>query len=141
MSWSPHIKSIADKARQKAAWFLSVFHTHSLSIMLSLYKSMIRSILEYCCPLWNPTKISDIQELEYVQNVFTSHIFEMKEIDYWLRLKQLSLMSLQRRRERYIILHMWKIFHHHTRNDLNIQFSLRPRFGYQAIVPHIRNCS
>lgn len=141
MSWSPHIKSIADKARQKAAWVLSVFHTRSSSIMLSLYKSMIRSILEYCCPLWNPTKISDIQELENVQNVFTSHIFEMKEVDYWLRLKHLSLMSLQRRRERYIILHMWKILHHHTRNDLNIQFSLRPRFGYQAIVPHIRNCS
>ena len=60
LSWSPHIRSIADKARQKASWVLSVFHTRSPEIMLTWYKSMVRSLLEYCCPLWHPTKISDI---------------------------------------------------------------------------------
>ena len=59
LSWSPHIKSIADKAKQKAAWVLSVFHTRSSVVMLTLYKSMVRSLLEYCSPLWNPVKISD----------------------------------------------------------------------------------
>ena len=54
LSWSPHINSIANKARQKASWVLSVFHTRSTAIMLTLYKSMVRSLLEYCCPLWHP---------------------------------------------------------------------------------------
>ena len=106
LSWSPHIKTISDKARQKAAWVLSVFHTRSREVMLTLYKSMVRSLLEYCCPLWNPVKVSDIQELESVQKVFTSRICGMKDLHYWDRLKQLSLMSLQRRRERYIVPHV-----------------------------------
>ena len=55
LSWSPHIRAIAEKARQKASWVLSVFHTRSPTIMLTLYKSMVRSLVEYCCPLWHPT--------------------------------------------------------------------------------------
>ena len=135
LSWSPHIREIADKARKKAAWVLSVFYTRSPEIMLTLYKSMVRSLLEYCSPLWNPTKISDIQELESVQKAFTARISGLKDTHYWDRLKQLSLMSLQRRRERYIIIHMWKILNGATSNDLNIQFVSRPRFGNLAIVP------
>ena len=109
LSWSPHIHSIANKARQKASWVLSVFHTRFTAIMLTLYKSMVRSLLEYCCPLWHPIKVSDIQELESVQKTFTSKIAGMKQLHYSERLSRLSLMSLQRRRERFMILHMWKI--------------------------------
>ena len=127
LSWSPHIRAIADKARQKASWVLSVFHTRSHSIMLTLYKSMVRSLIEYCCPLWHPSKISDIQELESVQKAFTARISGMRDLHYWDRLVYLSLMSLQRRRERFIILHMWKILHGKTSNDLNVLFVLRPR--------------
>ena len=66
LSWTAQIKNMANKARQKAAWVLSVFHTRNPTIMLTLYKSMVRSVLEYCCPLWNPCKISEIRELEGV---------------------------------------------------------------------------
>ena len=135
LSWSPHIRAIANKARQKASWVLSVFHTRTASVMLTLYKSMVRSLLEYCCPLWHPIKISDIQELESVQKAFTARISGIKDMHYWDRLVHLSLMSLQRRRERYIILHMWKILHGCTSNDLNVQFVTRPRFGNIAVIP------
>ena len=101
--------------------------------MLTLYKSMVRSILEYCCPLWHPSKICDIQELESVQKAFTARITGMRDLHYWDRLQRLSLMSLQRRRERFILLHMWKILHHHTSNDINVQFVSRPRFGNLAV--------
>ena len=142
MSWSPHINSIVNKARQKAAWVLSVFHTRSPPVMLLLYKSMVRSLLEYCCPLWNPAKVSDIQELDGVQKAFVSRIAGTKDMNYWEILKHLSLMSLQRRRERYIILHMWKILNNRTSNDLGITFTRRLRLGYQATVPSLnRNSS
>ena len=141
LSWSPHIKAIADKARQKASWVLSVFHTRSSDIMLTLYKSMVRSLVEYCCPLWNPTKISDIQELESVQKTFTTRIAGMRDLHYWDRLVHLSLMSLQRRRERFIILHMWKILNKKTSNDLEVQFVSRPRFGNLAVIPPARKVS
>ena len=86
LSWSPHIRAIANKARQKASWVLSVFHTRSTTIMLTLYKSMFRSLVEYCCPLWHPSKISDIQELESVQKTFISRITGMKELHYYISL-------------------------------------------------------
>ena len=141
LSWSLHIRSIADKARQKASWVLSVFRTRSPEIMLTLHKSMVRSLLEYCCPLWHPTKISDIQELESVQKTFIARIAGMRDMLYWDCLIHLSLMSLQRRRERFIILHMWKILNETASNDLNIQFVIRPRFGNLAIIPSARKNS
>ena len=142
LSWSPHIRSICQKARQKAAWVLSVFHSRRPDVILTLYKSLVRSLLEYCSPLWNPSKITDIQELEGVQQTITSKIAGCQDLNYWERLKKLSLMSLQRRRERYIILNMWKILHGLTSNDLNIQFQVRSRTGTTAIVPSIRRqCS
>ena len=135
LSWTPHIKAIANKARQKAAWVLSVFQTRSPVIMLTLYKSMVRSLVEYCCPLWNPLGIGDIQELESVQKAFTARINGMRDLHYWDRLQRLSLMSLQRRRERYVLLHMWKILNKRTSNDIGVQFVSRPRLGNLATIP------
>ena len=68
--------------------------------MTTLYKSLIRSLLlfflEYCCPLWNPSKVTEIQLLEGVQKTFTSRIAGLQHFNYWDRLKQLNMMSLQR---------------------------------------------
>ena len=66
----------------------------------------------------------------------------MQNLHYWDRLKKLSLMSLQRRRERFIILHMWKILNNQITNDLQIQFVIRPRLGKLAKIPPIKKtCS
>jgi hypothetical protein len=83
LSWTPHIRSITDKARQKAPWVLGVFHTRSATIMLNLYESMVRCLVEYCCPLWHPTKISDIQELESVQKKYSTMWFEWFKICFF----------------------------------------------------------
>ena len=55
LSWTKHINIICDNARKMSAWVLNVFCDRSYQTMLTLYKSMIRLRLEYCCPLWNPT--------------------------------------------------------------------------------------
>jgi len=123
LSWTPHINTIASRARSVAAWVLGVFKTRDRTTMLTLYKSLVRSHLEYCCPLWHPSKISDIQQLEGVQRTFTAKISGVQHLNYWERLKALKVMSLQRRRERYIILQMWKILHDLIPNDLNITFA------------------
>ena len=141
LSWTHYILGITSKARQKSAWVLSVFHSRSPEIMLTLYKSMVRSLLEYCCPLWSATKVTDIQELENAQNIFTTKIAGMSELNYLERLKKLSLFSLQRRRERYIILHMWKILNAKTSNDLSIEFVFRPRLGNSAKIPLCKRSS
>ena len=57
LSFTPHINIICDKARRIAAWTLSVFSDRSESTMMTLFKTMFRSILEYCCPVWSPSDI------------------------------------------------------------------------------------
>ena len=141
LSWSTHIRSTCDKVRQKACWVLSVFFTWSPTVILNLYKSMVRSLLEYCSPLWSPTKITDIQELKSVQRTFTSTIAGCHDLYYWKRLKKNSLTSLQRRRERFTILHMWKILHGVTSNDVKVNFQPKSRTGIKAVVPPLTaNC-
>jgi hypothetical protein len=85
--------------------------------------------------------VSDIQELEGVQRTFTARIAVVQRLDYWERLKKFSIMSLQRRRERYILPHMWKILYGHgsVSNDLGIIFFSRPRTGFKAVVPPLRS--
>ena len=71
--------------------------------------------------------------------MITSRIAGIQHLDYWERLQKLSLMSLQRRRERYILLHMWKILHGSVSNDLLISFVSRPRTGIKSVVPSLRS--
>ena len=75
--------------------------------MLTLYKSLIRSRLEYCCPFWDPTKIQDIVTLEGIQRSFTSKIVSVAHLDYHDRLKELKMMSLQRRRGHNLLFCYW----------------------------------
>ena len=137
LSWSPHINTISSRARSIAFWVLSVFKSRDMVTMLTLYKSIVRSHLEYCCPLWHTSKIADIQELESVQRTFTVGISGLSCLNYWERLKSLKLTSLQRRRERYILLHMWKTLHGICPNDLQIKFTDPLRLGIKSIVPAI----
>ena len=107
-----------------ASWVLSAFRDRSTLLMLTLYKSMVRSRLEYCCPLWNPAKMGDIQKLENIQRSFLRRIAGCGQLDYWDRIKKLRIMSLQRRRERYCIIQVWKILNGHAPNDIKIMFKI-----------------
>ena len=109
--------------------------------LCTLYKSLVRSHLEYTCPLWNPSKISDIVTLEEVQRAFLSKVVGFQHLSYWDRLRKLGMMSLQRRRERYIIIQMWKILNQKAPNDINVQFNPPSRRGITAQVPLLNRSS
>ncbi|KAL5251660.1 hypothetical protein ACHWQZ_G017138 [Mnemiopsis leidyi] len=136
-SWTLHIEKTIQGARQMAAWALSAFRDRSTIVMLTLYKSLVRPKLEYCSPVWNPHKVSDIQKIENVQRSFTKKISGCKELTYWDRLKKLGILSLQRRRERYSIVHVWKILNDLAPNDLQFDFSIHQRLGVKASIPTI----
>ena len=73
--------------------------------MLLFLKTYLVPRLEYCSAAWNPHKINEIEQLEAVQRSFTSRIDNMEQLNYWERLAKLKLFSLQRRRERFLIIH------------------------------------
>ena len=130
-TWSYHIGDICRRANIIAGWIFSVFKCRTREILLTLYKSLVRPLLEYCCLVWNPTKVSEIQMVENVQRAFTRKIFGMCELNYWERLKSLKLMSLQRRRQRYELIHVWKIYNNLVPNCVGMEFCTG-RLGVQA---------
>ena len=141
LSWRGHISNMVTRARSTLSWVFSVFKTREKTIMTTLYKSLVRSLLEYCCPLWDPVKVTEIQLLEGVQRTFTRCIGGLENMNYWERLSRLKMMSLQRRRERYIILMMWKILNNVVPNCCDIKFTETSRHGTRAIVPSLSRSS
>ena len=87
--------------------------------MLQLYRTLIRSKFEYSSPLWNPSLVCDIDTIEDVQRFVTNRISGMSDLSYWDRLTALKIQSIQRRRERNIIIHTWKTITGHVPNDLD----------------------
>ena len=81
--------------------------------------------------------MEDIITLESVQRQFTSRIANLSEFSYHDRLKILQILSLQRRRERFIIIQMWKIVNDLSPNDLNFQLIRSDRRGIKVKVPPI----
>lgn len=108
-SFKEHIQTISAEATRMANWVLRTFITREPSVMLFLWKQLVLSRLEVGCPLWNPLNKGNIQSLEVVQKTFTRRLSRMEGLDYWQRLEKLKLYSLQRRRERYDIMYIWKI--------------------------------
>ena len=124
-----------------SSWILSVFSTRDEETMSTLYKTLVRSRLEFACPLWTTSKMEDIIKLEQVQRNFTSKIASYRHLHYWDRLSRLKLMSLQRRRERYSLLHLHKILHNTVSSDLNITTNYSERRGLCVNVPPILRCT
>ena len=77
--------------------------------MLALYESLVMSRLEYASQLWSPYLLKHVYLIEKVQRAFTKHISGMYFLSYSKRLEVLNLHSLQRRREGYGIIYVWKI--------------------------------
>ena len=105
---------------------------------MTLYNSLIGSRIEYCCPLWHPSKLENIKTLESVQRLFTSKITGLSDYNYHERLKILNIQSLQRRRERFIIIMCFKIINNISPNDLDLQIIKSDRRGIKLKVPPLR---
>ena len=129
LNWNQHIFTISRKAKQITGWILSVFYSRDKNTMLTLFNSLVRSKLEYCCEIWSPHLIKNINTIEKIQSSFTYRIEGMKELNYWDRLSTLNIMSLQRRRERQTLLHVWKILNKVYPNTINLNFKNHQRSG------------
>ena len=114
LTFDHHIRIVAKKANWMAGWILRVFLSRERSLMVTLLKQLIHSCVEYCCIIWSPVSQVLITLLESVQKNFTSKIHfanHPDKLDYWERLSELKIYSLERRRERYLILYTWKVIH------------------------------
>ena len=110
--WNEQIKSSVSKANQMICWIVRNLTLREKSVMLPVYKALVRPHLEYCVQLWNPVaeqgNWSLISELEGVQRRFTRLIDEVGTLPYSERLDKLNLTTLAERRIRGDLIEAFK---------------------------------
>ena len=136
------IDNVVKTASKLCGWILRTFKTRTPRLMILLWKSLVLSKLDYCSQLWSPIGKGDIQKLEMVQRSFIRKIDDMRHFDYWTQLKKLHLYSLERRRERYIIIYIWRILEHQVPDLTSGEiYSINEggRLGRKSSFPSISN--
>ena len=109
LTFESHIFEAVKKARKLSNLIMRTITLKNSEIMLPLYKTLIRSVIEYANCAWYPFRRKDIDNIEAVQRQFTKCIIGFKDYDYETRLKKLKLPSLEYRRIRGDLIETYKI--------------------------------
>ena len=76
-----------------------------------------------------------------MQHFFVKRIHNISHLSYWDQLKGLRLFSLERRRERYIVMYTWKILEGLVPNigsdSAAISANWHPRRGRECVIPGV----
>ena len=138
-----HIDQVVEATTMLSGWILRTFKSRDPKVMLTLWKALVLPKFDYCSQIWCPNRRGDIQRLEAVQWSFIRKINGTFGLNYWECLKKFKLYSLQRRRERYRIIYVWKILENLVPDtgDPGIQPHLSPRNGRTCLIPGIKRTS
>ena len=90
------------------------------SLIVPLYKAIVRSHLEYCIHAWSPYLRKDIYMLEKTQRRATKLIPGLRYLRYEERLKECGLTTLETRRLRGDQIEVFKILNGYANIDYNI---------------------
>ena len=109
LTFKTHIENIVCSANKLIGWALRSFRRRSQKVMMTIWRSLVQSKLDYCSQIWSPSDQSSITKLENIARHFTAQVDGLQELDYWERLSTLNLYSQERRRERYQVIFLWKV--------------------------------
>ena len=137
MSWERQIMEAVKMGRKFLGWILRSFSSRSAEVILYLYQSYVLPRLEYASLLWSPHQIKNIMKIEAIQRTITSKIDELRELNYHQRLHKLKLYSLQRRRERFAAIYMYKLAAGLVPNNLSLQFYRNRRQELKCYLPKL----
>ena len=92
------------------------------SLIMPLYKAIVRPHLEYCIQAWNPYLRKDVDMLEKIQRRATKLIPGLRDLTYEERLNECGLTTLETRRLRGDQLEVFKILNGYENIDSNLFF-------------------
>ena len=126
LSWSKNIKSISAKANCLLGMIRrSISFDAPSPVKFQLYVSHIRSILEYCSPIWSPANVNDILLLERVQRHAKKYILNnYSDFSYAERCIKLSILPLCFRREIIDLLLFFKYLNSYVDCNFSSYFEL-----------------
>ena len=127
LKFKSHVKSVVAKANFVLHRVSTTFRNFNHQRFAILYQSLVRPLLEFCSPVWSPSFKTLSNSIEKIQKRATKLIPGLRNLSYSERLRSLRLDTLEFRRKRESLIHLYKI----NRNPLlcNSLLSFRPRTG------------
>ena len=93
-----HTDMVVKKAYRILGLICKSFECKDSDVMVKLYKTLVRPIVEYNNVIWGPSYTLDNQKLERMQRKATRMIPSINHLSYYDRLRHLNMPSLQHRR-------------------------------------------
>jgi hypothetical protein len=124
LKFSGHIGRIVSKAKKVVNLIFRIFTTRDPKVLVKLYKTLVRPILEYATEIWNPHYLKDINHIESVQRLFTRRIPACFDMQYHERLALLDLETLELRRLHMDLKMTYKILYNLVDLDVSDFFDL-----------------
>ena len=109
LNFKKHIKNTVKKSSFTSYKILKNFTFRKANILVPLFKTLVRPILEYGNVIWANGIKKYMTKIENVQRKFTKHISGMSKLPYEERLKKVKLPSLEYRQIRGDMIQVFKI--------------------------------
>ena len=135
LSFHSHTHITVSRANRILGLISKCFRYRDSTMMLSLYKTIVRPIVEYGNVIWGPHFALDQQSIEKIQRRTTKLISTLHHVPYTDRLALLRLPSLQYRRWRGDMILMYRIIQELIGIDQSI-FSFRSRDTFPTTRGH-----
>ena len=113
LDFRKHIKNTVKKSSFSSYKILKNFTFKKSNILVPLFKTLVRPILEYGNVIWANGIKKYMTKIENVQRKFTKHISGISNIPYEERLKKIKLPSLEYRQLRGDMIQVFKIAHNY----------------------------
>ena len=111
LTFEQHIMTKVNKANSVVYLIRRSFSHLDAAMFKTLFTSIVRPILEYAAPVWNPYLKKHIDALEGVQRRATRLVPGLGSLSYEDRLRKLKLPTLAYRRYRGDMIEMYKLTH------------------------------
>ncbi len=111
LKFDKHISNCVNKAQRTVGLIRRSFDYMDSDMFLTLYKSLVRPILEYSTCVWSPYLKKDIRRVESIQRRSTKLVQNIRHLEYEDRLKSLGIPTLEYRRKRSDLIQVYKALH------------------------------
>jgi hypothetical protein len=113
VNWRQHIDSIANKANRTLGFQRRNLKISSISIKEQAYKTLVRPLVEYASPVWDPHHPTDIRKLECAQRRAARFVLSSQHnrSSVTAMIQRLGWRSLEDRRRDARLTKLYKIDH------------------------------
>jgi hypothetical protein len=129
LNFSLHINNVTKTAFARANLILRCFASKDIYCLSQAFVTYVRPMLEYCSPVWSPSSVKVINQIESVQRIFTKRLFGNNQLSYFDRLVALDWITLETRRLHADLFLCYKIIHRLVSIDFDCIFTLASSVG------------